>query len=301
MTTEKQAKSVGEFQAEQRDAASATPSSPSEPPRSPPPEDYEPFDFGSQAEQINAAHHACVRHDKDALQFALTVGRLLKEVKDETVDHGEFLAWIDKNCEFSVRTAQTYMKLHRYFGGNPQHAAHLSMRQALALIHHSHGDEGPSLERPSLARAKRLRVVLEFISSEQQDQFWGLLDELHGQGDPLPVILQALRLLIVAQDMDTDEFRVYGLPPKLRRVKMNRYPLVLDFRSADDFEHVNDLLREFNAEIAPEEIVVEGLECLVAQHDQKMTAAQWNREERERRERGEGDAHTPGDASPPGA
>ena len=44
---------------------------------------------------------------------AIEIGRLLMEQK-ATLDHGEFLPWIERKLPFNVRTAQNYMAVFRH-------------------------------------------------------------------------------------------------------------------------------------------------------------------------------------------
>src|SRR5205814_3547416 len=45
-----------------------------------------------------------------SLQYCIRQGHRLKEVK-RIVGHGRFLEWVEKNCPFGHRTANTYMTL----------------------------------------------------------------------------------------------------------------------------------------------------------------------------------------------
>lgn len=64
------------------------------------------------AGQINGAHIRAVEHADAAVDSAMKAGALLLEVKSR-VKHGEWLPWLDKNCQFSERTAQGYMRVAR--------------------------------------------------------------------------------------------------------------------------------------------------------------------------------------------
>jgi hypothetical protein len=82
------------------------------------------------ATRIRAEHQAV----GDALKHAITAGELLTEAKVQ-VPHGDWLPWLEANCEMSLRTAQAYMRIAREIGklddGNTQRVAHLSIRDAL--------------------------------------------------------------------------------------------------------------------------------------------------------------------------
>lgn len=60
------------------------------------------------AADINAAHHAAMGHAADAVAYAKQAGALLVKAKQK-LPHGEFGAWLERNCEVSARQAQRYM------------------------------------------------------------------------------------------------------------------------------------------------------------------------------------------------
>lgn len=68
----------------------------------------------SLANQINEAHIRVSEHAHAAAEFAMKAGALLVEAKSR-VDHGGWLPWLEKNCQFAERTAQGYMRIARKF------------------------------------------------------------------------------------------------------------------------------------------------------------------------------------------
>src|SRR5687767_3261346 len=83
------------------------------------------------AAQINEAHSACERSNRESVMHALRAGALLIEAKSQ-VKHGEWLPWVRANFAGSVRLAQIYMRLAR----EPEHAqcvAHFGL--AGAAVH----------------------------------------------------------------------------------------------------------------------------------------------------------------------
>ena len=62
------------------------------------------------AQEINAEHQAFRRAFKATYRSALRAGDLLNEAKAEA-GHGNWTAWVEENCEFSMRTAQVYMRI----------------------------------------------------------------------------------------------------------------------------------------------------------------------------------------------
>lgn len=62
-----------------------------------------------KADEVNAHHDAVQQSLGDAFEHAASAGELLRTVKS-TLPHGEFTKWIESYVNFSVRTAQGYMK-----------------------------------------------------------------------------------------------------------------------------------------------------------------------------------------------
>jgi hypothetical protein len=62
------------------------------------------------ADEINAAHRACTADLMSGLNHARRCGQLLLKAK-ASVKHGEWLSWIQDNCQFSERTAQYYLRV----------------------------------------------------------------------------------------------------------------------------------------------------------------------------------------------
>src|SRR5215208_3178194 len=90
----------------------------------------------NMAELINEEHRAVQNAGGIALEHAMRAGAMLVAKKEE-LPHGEFMDWVKANCEFSDRTANDYMKLHRRreeVEANSQRAADLSIRGALKAI-----------------------------------------------------------------------------------------------------------------------------------------------------------------------
>jgi protein gp37 len=88
------------------------------------------------AKQINAEHDAAVGSARDAIEHVIRAGNLLIEAKAK-VKHGEWQDWVERNCRFSIDTAQVYMKVAKnracsVFDSQPQ-----SLRQALEMLSES--------------------------------------------------------------------------------------------------------------------------------------------------------------------
>jgi hypothetical protein len=63
----------------------------------------------------------------------LDLGARLNEAK-ELLAHGEWLPWLEREMQFSERTAQKFMALAREYEGNPQLASDLGSEKAFALL-----------------------------------------------------------------------------------------------------------------------------------------------------------------------
>ena len=63
----------------------------------------------------------------------LDLGARLNEAK-EMLQHGEWLPWLEREMQFSERTAQKFMALAREYEGNPQLASDLGSEKAFALL-----------------------------------------------------------------------------------------------------------------------------------------------------------------------
>jgi hypothetical protein len=62
------------------------------------------------AQRIKSLRRAATEH-------AIEIGRELLRVK-ESLPHGDFVRWVERSCEFKIRTAQDLMKLAREAGPN---------------------------------------------------------------------------------------------------------------------------------------------------------------------------------------
>lgn len=80
------------------------------------------------AKNINEAHQLARSTAESAVQHAIRCGQLLAE-KKKALDHGDFTAWVEKHCDFSVRSARVYMKAAEQNGSALPFS---SLRQLLA-------------------------------------------------------------------------------------------------------------------------------------------------------------------------
>lgn len=72
------------------------------------------------AKNINDAHKCAKESAENAVEWAVKCGRLLAAKKEE-LPHGQFQAWVEKNCDFSYSTCNRYMK-----AGQNSHAGEIS-------------------------------------------------------------------------------------------------------------------------------------------------------------------------------
>src|SRR5258708_12355795 len=59
------------------------------------------------ADKINTLHRAIV----GSVESAIMIGQILTEIKNEVLQHGQWLPWIEANLEFTNQTAGNYMRL----------------------------------------------------------------------------------------------------------------------------------------------------------------------------------------------
>lgn len=72
----------------------------------------------SSTELQNVAERIKLLRQK-ATEHAVEIGRELLRVK-ASLPHGVFVNWVERSCEFKIRTAQDLMKLARAAGTNAQ-------------------------------------------------------------------------------------------------------------------------------------------------------------------------------------
>ena len=103
------------------------------------------------------------------LLCGIEIGRRLREAK-ELLDHGQWLPWLEKETEFSERTAQRYMRVFEEYGAaqlgffgpetNATTLSDLPITKALALL------SVPESDREDFAA----RVDAEHLSTRELQQ-----------------------------------------------------------------------------------------------------------------------------------
>jgi hypothetical protein len=74
---------------------------------------YPAITIADAAVELNRLHGEIETKLRTTVQDAIRAGEILTQVKDR-LDHGEFLPWIEQNCEFSQKTAWNYIALQRH-------------------------------------------------------------------------------------------------------------------------------------------------------------------------------------------
>jgi hypothetical protein len=132
------------------------------------------------AKEINAAHHAAEAAGKERDEQVFLCGQKLLEAKKQA-GHGNFIPWIEKNCEFDRTTAWRYMDFAKQHG-NVAALKHLPPGQYAASV-------TPAVP-PSPTELAALREVGEALDAKQRHRT-GERGDLIFLADPtLPVPAQ---------------------------------------------------------------------------------------------------------------
>lgn len=130
------------------------------------------------AARINDEHRLVEEAIESTLLHARRAGDLLIEVKD-SLQHGAWLPWVSKNCAFTIRTADSYMRISRNWStitaeANSQRASNLSIREGLRLLTDQADVEEPVLLPPPDPAAEQaeleqmLGAALAALPAERQ-------------------------------------------------------------------------------------------------------------------------------------
>lgn len=142
------------------------------------------------------AHSVYIASQRSALEYARLAGELLTEAKGQ-LPHGEWLPWLESNCDLSVRVAQGYMRIARDWpklveavAKSETPVSYLPIRDALTILadewtdadalapggSNDHvTDDAEDDDRDKYGRAILIRIVL---SIPDQIEFRKHLDEL---------------------------------------------------------------------------------------------------------------------------
>lgn len=123
---------------------------------------YPAVNVDNAAAELNRLHGEIEQKLRTTVQDAIRAGEILTQVK-ERLEHGEFLPWIERNCEFKPRTAQEYMGFYRHSDKCASLADLQSARQIVAQIE--------SREKQSEAQKARQRVA-EYRKTGVKPEGW---------------------------------------------------------------------------------------------------------------------------------
>ena len=70
--------------------------------------------LASIAKDINSEHDACRLSAADTVSHAIKIGKMLIEV-NASLEFGEFMPWVARNCKFKRSSAGNYMRIARNF------------------------------------------------------------------------------------------------------------------------------------------------------------------------------------------
>lgn len=124
-------------------------------------------DLDKLARVINADHEAVRVYLTNAVFRAASAGYHLNRAK-QLVPHGEWQAWVEARCPFSIRTAQDYMAFDYYLQEMPDmrdQLAGVAFRRALDKL-------GAEFETRQLSPARKLvdigHAIVEAVSKQQE-------------------------------------------------------------------------------------------------------------------------------------
>jgi len=132
------------------------------------------------AKKIHDEHSAPRAAMATGLEHAIKAGKFLQEAKS-IVEHGEWLPWLKKNCAFSERTAQCYMRTARECPKldqeKAQRVADLSFREALkaiasdssALAKIQDDDQGALIEKAERGELN-IRRTSKMLAAQQKNR-----------------------------------------------------------------------------------------------------------------------------------
>ena len=112
--------------------------------------------------QIVDLHELATLSAKKSIEYAIEIGQLLTEQK-ESLNHGEWIPWVEENLPFGETQARNYMRIHR----NRQHVADLEdapMREAVQML------ATPREEPQDEIIVSEPDIVVELESVEDDDE-----------------------------------------------------------------------------------------------------------------------------------
>jgi len=120
-------------------------------------------DLEAIAVRVRNAHAGVVHATANLLDHAMTAGAALIEAQLQVPD-GEWVSWLEKHCDFRLRTAQVYMQLARRRSDlEGQHTAPRSLRGALAALNRSDRARFPTTSHRT-TKTPQSRMVLNSLA-----------------------------------------------------------------------------------------------------------------------------------------
>lgn len=124
--------------------------------------EYPAVNINDAATELNRLHGEIERKLRTTVEDAIRAGEILTQVK-ERLDHGEFLPWIERNCEFGTTTADKYRKLYLYSDKIPSSGNLQDAYREVAQIE--------SREKQTEAQKARQRVK-EYLKTGEKPEGW---------------------------------------------------------------------------------------------------------------------------------
>lgn len=123
---------------------------------------YPAVNINDAAQELNRLHGEIEQKLRTTVQDAIRAGEILTQVKDR-LDHGEFLPWIERNCEFRRTQADVYMRLYRHGDKLPTAGNLREAEQIVAQIE--------SREKQSEGQKARERVK-HYLKTGEKPEGW---------------------------------------------------------------------------------------------------------------------------------
>jgi hypothetical protein len=162
-------------------------------------------DLKALVQPIEDAHQAATASVAEGLHHAILCGEKLVQAKARCKEAKEqWLPWIKKNCSFSEKTAQNYMRLA--LNKHLPKLKEVGVRKALAMLAKKHDEKKknktatpptPPTPKPlQPATAKPLETVIQWLLSKDQAYADTVIDALAKNAD----LCKVLRSCLVSAD-----------------------------------------------------------------------------------------------------
>ena len=119
------------------------------------------------AQRMNKLHREITTAQISAKEKAAILGDMLIAQKGK-LKHGEYLPWIEENCEFAVYTAQEYMRVAKSKSGErPAFDQCTSIREVLALGKTPRTPKTDPASPAELSMMRKLKTLADHPSTDQ--------------------------------------------------------------------------------------------------------------------------------------